>query len=672
VVDWHPFERVLLRLRAALPNAVLSLVTIALFGGGAEGLCRLLERRHGGPSVEPYITDWTIWDGDFYTVDTAAAGWPPLDDYNADGLRDRAHALSKPAGVARLIVLGDSVTAGYRVRPAEAYPQLLQERLDALSGGRFEVFNVALGGWSTRQERIAYQRLARKYRPDHVLLGVCLNDIPELGNNLGRPAPWLARLHGSSALVRRVVRAADREIRSIEELTHQPESRQVRSAYQRFFAEVRSLRAEVERDGARLSVLVFPFAFQIQPEAPEPAPQNRIAAFCASEGLRCLDLLPAMRHAGPAAFVDYDHFSPAGSRVVAEEILAAGLLPGLGGYHGRDDPGADLTARLRDRDPRVRASAAWALGRAGGRAARHAPALLPALGDTDAHTRAGAAWALGRMGPAARPAGPYLLASLRDQDPEARRRAADALSAVGLGAALVPALVAIVEDERAPGRAEAARVVGALGTGARHAGPALARALDAAEPEVRREALAALRTLGPAAESVPALLRALHDPALRWRVPDVLGELGPAAREAVPALTEALADANAAVRWRAAKALGRIGPAARKAAPLLATLTRDPQGNVRAAAVTALVRVEPDLGLSLPALRAALGDAEGQVRVKASDAIGALGPAARDAVPSLLPLLEDSDVWVRAAAARAVKRVSTSHARHRTPPKRRP
>ena len=63
--------------------------------------------------------------------------------------------------------------------------------------------NVALMGWSTRQERIAWQRIARHYRPDQVVLAVCLNDIPELFNNLSRPPRWLARLHEPSALVRR-------------------------------------------------------------------------------------------------------------------------------------------------------------------------------------------------------------------------------------------------------------------------------------------------------------------------------------------------------------------------------------------------------------------------------------------------------------------------------------
>ena len=215
----------------------------------------------------------------------------------------------------RLICLGDSTTAGYRIRADEAYPQMLQDLFDAL-GHRIEVFNIALGGWSTRQELIAYRRIARKYGPDHVLVGVCLNDIPELGNNLSRPPSWLAASYRRSALVRRLVDASNREIRSIEELFEHPDSHRVRQAYDRLFDHLRALRDEVHADAATFGVLVFPFRLQVTPDAPPPTPQRTLAAFCADEGIPFLDLLPALEAAGEEAFVDYDHFSPLGSQVV--------------------------------------------------------------------------------------------------------------------------------------------------------------------------------------------------------------------------------------------------------------------------------------------------------------------------------------------------------------------
>ena len=110
--------------------------------------------------------------------------------------------------------------------------------------------NVGLMGWSTRQQRIAWQRIARAYRPDQAILAVCLNDIPELFDNLSRPPRWLVRLHERSALARLVVNAEGREIDNVERLFAEPDAPRVREAMDRFFQEVRALRREVEADGA--------------------------------------------------------------------------------------------------------------------------------------------------------------------------------------------------------------------------------------------------------------------------------------------------------------------------------------------------------------------------------------------------------------------------------------
>src|SRR4030066_406032 len=94
---------------------------------------------------------------------------------------------------------------------------MLPERLDQ-QGPWVEVLNVALWGWSTRQQRTAFQRIASRYQPDQVIVGLCLNDVEELQNNLERPPRLLAQLHRRSALVRRLVHAETRQIHGIEEL----------------------------------------------------------------------------------------------------------------------------------------------------------------------------------------------------------------------------------------------------------------------------------------------------------------------------------------------------------------------------------------------------------------------------------------------------------------------
>jgi acyl-CoA thioesterase-1 len=66
----------------------------------------------------------------------ALAGAPAA---RADGPPDAA--TNRPA----ILVLGDSLAAGYGVDPGEAYPALLQKKLDA-AGLRFEVINGGVSG----------------------------------------------------------------------------------------------------------------------------------------------------------------------------------------------------------------------------------------------------------------------------------------------------------------------------------------------------------------------------------------------------------------------------------------------------------------------------------------------------------------------------------------------
>jgi len=51
-------------------------------------------------------------------------------------------------GRARIVVLGDSITAGYGIDPSEAYPALLQQKIDA-AGLPFTVVNAGVSGDTT-------------------------------------------------------------------------------------------------------------------------------------------------------------------------------------------------------------------------------------------------------------------------------------------------------------------------------------------------------------------------------------------------------------------------------------------------------------------------------------------------------------------------------------------
>src|SRR5438093_1271656 len=81
---------------------------------------------------------------------------------------------------------------------------------------------------------------------DRLLLGVCLTDPQQLANNLVRPPALLSRLHERSALVRWIMDAPGREIRSVQQLFMSPEAPEVRSSLEQFFGELRRLEAVVQ------------------------------------------------------------------------------------------------------------------------------------------------------------------------------------------------------------------------------------------------------------------------------------------------------------------------------------------------------------------------------------------------------------------------------------------
>jgi HEAT repeat protein len=555
--------------RGLVVNVALALASSALFLAVLEGAARLRERpRPPRREIADYIWDWDDkMPGGFYVMKSDGVGWPPWEEFNRDGLRDRTRTREKPEGLRRIAILGDSVTLGAEIRPEEAYPQRLEARFRA-EGLRVEVMNVALMGWSTRQERIAWQRIARTYQPDQAILAVCLNDIPELFNNLSRPPRWLTRLHERSAVVRLLVDAEGREIDSVERLFAEPDAPRVREAMDRFFDEVRSLRRDVEAGGATFAVVVLPFRFQVGPDAPPPVVQRRIASFCEAERLRCLDLLPTLGQLGTSAFVDYDHLSPAGASTVADTLYASDLLV----------RGGSTQDVLRE-----------ALG---GRAA-DASALTSALADAgSAGVRAVSAAALGGLGPAGRIAMPSLFTALGDPSEAVRAEAARALTGLGPGVEDVPRLVAALGSADVYVAAFAAWSLGNLGSEARAAVPDLARAL--ARDDTNAVVAGALARIGPAAAAaVPVLVDGLQstDADRRWRAARTLGRIGPPAASAVPTLAGALSDSSNLVRLHAARALGRIGLAARPAAAALQRTTGDPDANVSEEARQALARL---------------------------------------------------------------------------------
>jgi len=84
----------------------------------------------------------------------------------------------KPAGVRRVLALGDSFTFGHAVEAAEAWPAVLEGLLNARGGPRYEVVNAGVGGYGTGQELLLYEELESRVEPDLVVVGFAVvNDV---------------------------------------------------------------------------------------------------------------------------------------------------------------------------------------------------------------------------------------------------------------------------------------------------------------------------------------------------------------------------------------------------------------------------------------------------------------------------------------------------------------
>jgi len=101
---------------------------------------------------------------------------------NSVGFRDREHAVEKPAGVKRIVVLGDSFMEAIQVRFEESLPHLLEQKLQ--SRGPTEVINISVSGTGTAREYLALREYGLRYKPDLVLVFFVGNDISDNSKKL--------------------------------------------------------------------------------------------------------------------------------------------------------------------------------------------------------------------------------------------------------------------------------------------------------------------------------------------------------------------------------------------------------------------------------------------------------------------------------------------------------
>ncbi|MFN0074546.1 MAG: alginate O-acetyltransferase AlgX-related protein [Chloroflexota bacterium] len=127
----------------------------------------------GNYSAHLYLEPHSIY-GRFHTPGTI--GWIRTSEYmtrveiNSQGLRERELAYLKPAGMRRVVVLGDSFVEGAEVAVTDTLPRQLESYLNTTGEDQTEVINAGVRAFSTGQEFLLLQHEMVRHQPDLVVL----------------------------------------------------------------------------------------------------------------------------------------------------------------------------------------------------------------------------------------------------------------------------------------------------------------------------------------------------------------------------------------------------------------------------------------------------------------------------------------------------------------------
>lgn len=161
---------------------LLALLSLVLFVALGEGLTRFLNRNGGVYDVETYryarLLTRPAPEVHHLQVPGAAAVLQGVEvKINARGLRDRDFDAQPPAGVKRLLLMGDSVTFGWGVPQDKTYAKVCEQEL--AKAGKYELINAAVVNHTTSRMLAFYRQELHTYGAPVVLLAFFINNANE-------------------------------------------------------------------------------------------------------------------------------------------------------------------------------------------------------------------------------------------------------------------------------------------------------------------------------------------------------------------------------------------------------------------------------------------------------------------------------------------------------------
>lgn len=340
--------RVLLLLAGTLAGLLLAEAAVRLLGFGPPSAPRVVEYRGQtkewccGPRLEvdgvPRYEAGSEFSHCYSGVSGGHFDAKGCIDYRINGLgyRGAEFARQKPAGVYRVVLLGDSFTFGEGTSEPYIYPTLLPEALGThgLEAQRVEVVNLGIPGNDLTESRLTYQRVGRRLEPNLVLFQWNTNDFPApqvQEDHLRLIGAQYRELHAraealrwshllSFVYMRLQMSQLSREL--IATTREEAETGRYR------FDEIGRVSRMAEQDGAGFAVLAFPELIRFD-DYPYASILDLLHDYCREEGIALVDLLPALAvHEDSELWVhETDHHPNRIAHAIAARELAKGLRP---------------------------------------------------------------------------------------------------------------------------------------------------------------------------------------------------------------------------------------------------------------------------------------------------------------------------------------------------------
>lgn len=270
---------------------------------------------------------------------------PPTEvTINSRGYRTREWRTPKPPGVTRVVCLGDSVTWGWGVEEAEAWPAQLEARLRALAVPGAEVLSLGMFGLGTRKEAAVLETDGLAAEPDAVVVQFSSNDFGRGGPRFLFGSVKAACVLRRSALYR-AVRLGQAAL--VDALAPKDDEGLARERDEG----VAHVIAGLLRIGEALRAAGVPGVFLYRNDGADGVEPAEAAARDA--GFILADYTRAWSEGGPGLEIPRDgHPTPAGHAILAQSALGA-LAPAL---ERRPAAGALSLAERPPYEPKLRAA----------------------------------------------------------------------------------------------------------------------------------------------------------------------------------------------------------------------------------------------------------------------------------------------------------------------------